>query len=57
MSRGPWRFSFTYADVAAAAGMDERAVKRAKRRGEFNPRDLRSLFGWLMRQRIVELVR
>lgn len=46
MSRGPWRFSFTYADVARAAGCSVYTVKRARSSGALDMSDLRSVMHW-----------
>jgi hypothetical protein len=51
MARKPWKFSFTYADIAQAAGKSVEAVKLAKRAGEFAPGNFRSVLDWLLEKR------
>ncbi len=47
--RAPKRlFRFTVGDIAAAAGKSVAAVQKARGRGVFDPRDLRSLAAYVM---------
>jgi aromatic ring-cleaving dioxygenase len=47
MSRRPWQFTFTYADLADLTGKSVGAVKRAKYKRQFDPRDFESVARWL----------
>jgi hypothetical protein len=49
MSKCSWRFTWTYADLAAIVGRSERSVRRAKQRGEYDPRSLGSVVTWVVR--------
>ena len=40
-------FKFRVADIARVTGLNERTINSAIRRGRFDPRDLRSLTGWV----------
>jgi hypothetical protein len=50
VSAAPWKFSFTYSDLADVARMRVIDVKRARRRGEFDPSDFLSVLVWLRRR-------
>jgi len=57
MSRGAWKYTFTLANLALAAGLTEDEVRKAKRRGEFDPRDFPSVANWLVINRVQRAVR
>jgi len=57
LSRGPWRFSFTYADIAAAACVSTAVAKRARNAGEYNVASLTSVMEWCAKRREVALAR
>jgi hypothetical protein len=46
MSKGSWRYSFTISDLSKAVFMAEEDVRKAKRKGEFDPADLSSVINW-----------
>ena len=45
------KFKFTYSDIAVLKGVTVYAVRRAVSRGMLDPRDLRSICGYLGRKR------
>lgn len=45
--RSPTRFSFTYEDVADAAGCSTGAARKHAQRGNFNPNDLVSILEFI----------
>ena len=45
--RSPTRFSFTYEDVADAAGCSIEAARKHAQRGNFNPNDLVSILEFI----------
>lgn len=51
MSGRPWRFSYTYDDLAALVGWDRGQVMRSKRAGQFDPRSLEDVYAWVSRVR------
>lgn len=52
MSRQPWVYRFTLADIAMAAAVHPDEVKSAKRRKELDPRDFASVVRYVMVRRI-----
>lgn len=57
MSKGPWVYQFTLADIARAAGVAIEEVKRAKVRKELDPHDFCRVCDWVMRRRVLERLR
>lgn len=57
MSQGPWRFTFTLADVARVAGCPPSRVKRARAAGTLNLADLASVVEWCTVQQILGIER
>lgn len=49
--RGEARFSFTYSDIARAAGVSKKTVQNAASRGEVDPDDLESVIAFVVNRR------
>ena len=50
MSRGPAKFSFTYADIASVVGLKPKTVRNHAHAGALNPHDLRSICNYVLAQ-------
>lgn len=48
--RPPKSYAFTLDDIAAIVGRSKRTVERARRAGEFNPRNVESVIRWCMKR-------
>jgi hypothetical protein len=54
--RGPACFKFTIADLARATSLPEEDVRRARRRGAFDPKDLRTVIRWILAEVIPQVL-